>query len=276
MIFTAPRPFKEALNAQAVKTLLPTSGRTADLSRLESDIKRRALFSATVQSVAHLQKLDDVINGILTGQLDHASARLALKDLLAEQGYVPDPEDAGGLKDLSSDRRINLQLETNVDTARGYGWREQGMQADVLDEWPAQELYRAFGPSDASKQRDWAARWAEVGGQFFGGRMIALKTDPVWERLGDPGKFPDGLGNPYPPFAFNSGMDVRDIDRAEAEDLGLIDASTELFPQPLDLNADLAASPDVRAGWLKDALTETGLGQFDSKGVYHFRGEDAA
>lgn len=273
MIFTEPRPFKEALNAQQVKSLLPTSGRTADLQRLESEIKRRALFSATVTSVERLQRLDDVINGILSGQLDQASARLAMKDLLEEQGFRPDPEVAGGLQDLSSDRRINLQIETNVATARGYGWREQGMQADVLDEWPAQELYRAFA---TGKERNWAERWAKVGGQFYDGRMIALKTDPIWKRLGDPANFPDALGNDYPPFAFNSGMDLRDIDRAEAEQLGLIDAGTQLFPQPLDLNADLAAKPDVRAGWLRDALEETGLGTFDDAGTFNFKTEEAA
>jgi len=45
--------------------------------------------------------------------------------------------------------------------------------------------------------------------------MIALKDDDVWDQLGSSDFFPDGLDNPYPPFAFNSGMDVRDVIRSE-------------------------------------------------------------
>ncbi len=271
MILLAPMPFLEALDSREVRSLLPTSGRTRDFAALDTAIKQRAMFSATVTSTKLLQKYDDLINGILTGQIDQASARVTIMDLLEEMGYVADPNNAGGLQDLASPRRINVTLETNVDMARGYGWREQGMDPDVLDEFPAQELFRAFGPSDPSRQRDWATRWAKAGGEFFGERMIALKTDSVWRKLGDPELFPDGLGNPWPPFAFHSGMDVRDIGRDEAQSLGIIQPNTELLPQPIDLNAELAAKPDVRATWLREALLETGLGEFDQQGIFHFR-----
>lgn len=276
MMFTAPMPYTEALNAQAVKSILPTSGRTVDLQKLEPAIKRRAMFSATVQSVTHLQKIDDLVKGILAGQIDQASARLAVKQLLAEQGYAPDPEHVGGLRDLSSTQRINLQLETNVDIARGFGWHEQGQEPMVLDAFPAEELVRFFGPSNASAQRDWAARWEKAGGKFYGGRMIALKSDPVWAALGSVDNFDDALGNPYPPFAFNSGMDVQDIDRAEAVELGLIDENTELFPQSGSLNESLQATPDVRSQELRGLLEESGLGSFTDGGVFKFKEGAAA
>lgn len=274
MIQVAPMPFHEALDSREVRSLLPTSGRTRDFATLDSAIKQRAMFSATVTSAKLLQKYNDVIDGILAGHLDQASARLAIKGVLEEMGYVPDPEHVGGLQDLSSNRRIDTTLETNVDVARGYGWREQGMQPDVLDEYPAQELFRAFGPKDVSKQRDWAARWREVGGEFYGERMIALKTDPIWSRLGDPKNFPDALGNPWPPFAFNSGMDVQDVGRDEAIALGLLTENTELLPQPTDFNADLKATPDIRSDWLRQMLEDTGLGSFDAAGVFHFEEAD--
>ena len=271
MILTAPMPFQKALDAAEVKSLLPTSGRTMDLQQLSSDIKRRSLFSATVESGRLLQKLDDAVNGMLTGQGDQATARLGIKQLLADMGYQPDPELAGGLQDLSSTARINLQLETNVDTARGAGWFLEGQQPDVLDEWPALELIRISEPK--GKRRDWAARWAQVGGQFYGERMIALKNDPIWQKLGDPSIFPDGLGNPYAPFAFSSGMRTRDVDRDEAVALGLIDANTELMPQDLGLNDALQASPDVRSADLRAAMEATELGKFDAAGVFHFSGK---
>ena len=73
--------------------------------------------------------------------------------------------------------------------------------------------------------------------------MIALKNDPIWERLGDPKTFDDALGNPYPPFAFNSGYDVRDVSRKEAERLGVIAPNAPaLQPQTRDLLSDIHAS----------------------------------
>ncbi len=267
MNFAAPMPFKEALDAHAVKSTLATSGRTADLQQLSGAIKRRALFSAAVDNATLLQKIGDSVNAALTGQADTATLRLGLKQLLADMGYQPDPELAGGLQDLSSTTRINLQLETNIDTARGYGWDLQGQQPDVLDEWPAQELVRDFAPK--GKERDWAARWSQVGGEFFDGRMVALKNDPIWSQLGDSSIFPDGLDNPYPPFAFNSGMGVRDIGRDEAEQLGLIEPNQEIFPRDLSFNQDLQASPDVRDEKLRAMLEATGLGEFKD-GVFVF------
>lgn len=270
MNLTAPMPFKEALDALEVRSILPTTGKTADLRQLSGAVKRRALFSSTVTSVELLQRIKDSANAILTGQSDEATQRLGIKNLLAEMGYQPDPEKIGGLQDLSSTTRINLQIDTQVDTARGYGWDLQGQQPDVLDEWPAQELIRDFAPK--GRERDWAARWAKAGGEFFGGRMLALKNDPVWSRLGDSSLFPDGLDNPYPPFAFNSGMGVRDIDRDEAEQLGLIEPNQEVFPRDLSFNEELKASPDVRDEKLRALLEATGLGAFDAAGVFKFNG----
>lgn len=272
MKFTAPMPFKEALEAADVKSLLPTSGNTAALQQLSGAVKRRALFSATVENVAHLQKIKDGYEAVLAGQTDVATARLGIKRLLADMGYAPDPEKAGGLQDLSSTARINLQLETNIDAARGYGWDQQGQQPDVLDEWPAQELFRDFAPSEARNERNWTARWIKAGGEFYAGRMIALKNDPIWSRLGSSELFDDGLDNPYPPFAFNSGMGVRDIGRDEAEELGLLAPNQEVFPRDLSFNAELAASPDVRDGKLRAMLEATGLGEFKD-GVFVFKEE---
>jgi hypothetical protein len=268
MKFSAPVPFKEALDAIEVRTILPTAGKTADLRALSGAVKRRSEFSATVTSVELLQKIKDSANAIATGQTDEATMRLGIKNLLAEMGYQPDPEKIGGLQDLSSTTRINLQIDTQVDTARGYGWDLQGQQPDVLDEWPAQELIRDFAPK--GRERDWAQRWAKVGGEFFDGRMIALKNDPIWSKLGDSSIFPDGLDNPYAPFAFNSGMGLRDIDRDEAEKLGLIEPNQEVFPRDLSFNAELQATPDVRDDQLRAMLEATGLGTFNSDGTFVF------
>jgi hypothetical protein len=58
--------------------------------------------------------------------------------------------------------------------------------------------------------------------------MVALKNHPIWERLGDPALFDDGLGNPYEPFAFGSGMGTVDVSRDDAMGLGIIDRDTQV------------------------------------------------
>ena len=53
--------------------------------------------------------------------------------------------------------------------------------------------------------------------------MIALKSSPIWAALGaGAGGFRDTLGNPYPPFAYGSGLDWDDVERERCEELGLI------------------------------------------------------
>jgi len=269
VITSDPQPFREALDAHDVRSILPTTGRSQDLQRLDSAIKRRAIWSATVALVQPLELIRDGTSAILAGQADQATVRLAIKQVWKSLGIHGDPT-SSALQDVTSTERINLQIETNVAVMRGAGWREQGMQPDVLDEFPAQEFYDTRSGGE-HRRTDWKDRWIAAGGKFPDGRMVALKTDKVWENLGSPELFADGLGNPWPPFAFNSAWRVRDIGRDEAEALGLIGANEELLPQPLDLAADLAAAPELRQDWLRTAIEESGVGSFRD-GVLEFAG----
>ena len=272
MNFSAPTSFDAALAAAQARSLLPTTGTTDMLQKLKPAIKRRALWSATVDFIDPLQKLDDITKSILEGKTNRAEGRLEMKLLWRALGYEPDAADAGTLRDLASDKRINLQIDTLTGTARGYGHYATSRRPSMLDEYPAQELFRA---EDRKDERDWNQRWMMAGGQFYNmGRMIALKTDPVWERLGDSRMFPDALDNPYPPFAFNSGMNVLDISRDEAVALGLIDADEQLEPGTMeDFNADLKCSPGELSANLRAAIEVTVRGTFDANGVLHFNQE---
>jgi hypothetical protein len=105
-------------------------------------------------------------------------------------------------------------------------------------QWPCQEFYRA---EERKEPRDWPTRWEEVGGDFYPGdadypegRMIALKNDPIWEAL-------SAFGLPYAPFDYNSGMDLRDIDREEAIELGILDEDETIEPEEMGLNEGLEA-----------------------------------
>jgi hypothetical protein len=263
MLFAAPVPFAEALDARAVKQLLPTDLRTSLLAEIPAELRERAMFSAGVTNTEFLQSASDKIDALVAGTADRATQRAELKQLLAKLNYQPVAGEEGSLTDLSSDRRLNLILDQNLQQAQGYGRWKQGQDEAILDEWPAQELVRVI---DAEEPRDWAARWSAAGGTFYAGRMIALKNDPIWTKI-------SRFGTPYAPFDFNSGMDVQDVDREEAMALGLIDRDTQLAPQSRDFNTDLQASPEVRSDALKDALGESlaGIAQFIG-GVLRFIG----
>lgn len=246
MNFRTPLPFAEALDSRAVRTLLPTDFRTQLLQEIPAQLRERAFFSAGVTNAEFLDRASTDVDNLLTGSTDRATMRAELKRLLDRLQYRPVPGEEGTLIDLSSDARLNLILDQNLQAAQGYGGWKQGQDPAILDQWPAQELIRVI---DSDHPRDWPARWAAAGGEFFGGRMIALKNDPVWEKI-------SRFGTPYPPFDFNSGMDVADVDRTEAVALGLIDRDTELLPQDRGFNDDLQASPEIRSQALASALQE--------------------
>ena len=171
---------------------------------------------------------------------------MSLKEAHARINFFPE---GGGesLTNLRSDRRLNLIIDTNVRMAQGYGEWKQGQDPAILDQWPAQELYRAMA---RKVPRDWIARWREAGGQFFGGRMIALKNSSVWTRI-------SRFGLPYAPFDFQSGMETRDVDRDAAVEIGLIDRDTRIAPDDRGFNDDLKFTPEVRDRALRQALLES-------------------
>lgn len=249
MLFDAPISFDAALDSRAVKALLPTEASARELQRLPAELRERSVFSARTRYASHLAQIDRIVNQVLdprfvydphTGgkraaaageSMSIPKARELLRASLDSLGYDPAGIDAvpGSLKDLRSFARLNLIIDTNVKMARGYGQWAQGQSAGILDEWPAQELYRLEAREN---ERDWLARWRAAGGRSFGGRMIALKNDPIWTEI-------SAFGLPYPPFDYNSGMDVRDVDRAEAMQLRLIDRDTEIAPASRGFNEDL-------------------------------------
>ena len=83
--------------------------------------------------------------------------------------------------------------------------------------------------------------------------MIALKNDPIWDRLGSRELFDAGLGNPWPPFAFNSGMNVRDVSRARAVEIGLLGAND---PAPQPEHRGLNDSLEAKVTHLNSALQQ--------------------
>lgn len=262
MMFGKALPFREALESQEARRWLPTTLSSGDLAKLQPALLRRSMFSAKVSEFAHLDEIGSGISDVLSGQLDIATARLRVKQHLWRTGYQAPPDKVGGLEDFASDRRINLQIETNVAMMRGLGNHIQGQQEDVLDMYPAQELVRVI---DSKEKRNWNKIWTDNGGPVTDAwpRMIALKTDPIWVRI-------SRFKNPYAPFDWGSGMGLEDRTRREAMALGLIDLNTQLFPDRTtgDINQGVQAAHVVQDKRMKAALEKSGIGRFDESGVF--------
>lgn len=260
-------PFTEALAKLRSRTPVGADLSSSQWRDVPLALRERAFFSARVANAQYLQDIKDRVESILnpvqvkradritpenpegyvTTGYNPASARAELKQILQSIGYNPG-ERAGTLQDLGSDARINLQLKMNVESAQGFGSYLQGQAEGAIDAFPAQELFRA---EDREEPRNWPTRWMQAGGQSFNGRMIALKTDDIWERI-------SAFGTPWPPFDFNSGMWVRDIDREEAIALGLLGENETIQPSVAEFNDTLEASvknldPDIQR-YLKESL----------------------
>lgn len=269
----------EGIRRLRARKALPTNLGTGELRSLGGDVKRWAIFSAKVENLQALQSINDTVEELVRGitpkdeetfefvkadgsteirrkkplQLSVADAKYQLRERFRELGVlVEDPGKVGTIRDPQSDQRLQLIVETQESIARSYGRHIAGQDQTILNLWPCQELVRQ-GPSLV--QRDWKERWKIAGGELYSGRMIALKNSPIWNRLGDSMLFPDALGNPYPPFAFNSGMGVEDVSREEAISLGVIDQGTPA-PRPDDraISDDVQASPDKFDSSLRIAL----------------------
>jgi hypothetical protein len=232
-----------------IRDLLPTTLGTAEIrATIAADLRARSVFAARVGKVVFLDAIKMVIDELAAGRTDFATARWYLAESLREMGYTPEggfsdtppgavpPAIAGTLQDLSSRRRLNLIIETQLALVRGRGQQLRGTSAERLREFPAWELVRAIdrraprnwggkhGSSAKPKSRrvDPRPRWIIAGGSIHSsGRLIALKGDPIWGELGASGNYDDALDVDYPPFCFNSGMRWIEVGRAEALSLGI-------------------------------------------------------
>jgi hypothetical protein len=295
MRFNLPTLFKTAVDFLRRKRLVPTGLGSAALRLIDAAILRRAVFSARVTQVEVLQSVKESVDGMLRGEINLAEGKLALQQSLGAMGYTPEggfpqdapgtvpPAEAGTLRDLRSERRKRLILETQYLLAANEAYYNAGLMSDAVVAFPAWELVRIEGrvmPRGLKRVRgevvadpgqDWPSRWAAAGGELWdrGTRMIARKDSPVWQALGDGvGGYEDTLGNPWPPFAFNSGYGIRQVGREEALLLGVIDEEAELVERREAVREGLleVAAPgvdDETLAWFADLKRQRARGEVE-------------
>ena len=257
--------------------VLPVDLSTEQWQGITRDVKERAIFSAHVTDARFLQATKDTVARLVSPEfgaegepnvpgeyINPATARATLRDAMQGIGYEPTAEGAAEPMAQLSDSRLDLIIKTNRDLAWGFAESVAGNTPDMLDAFPCWELVRA-GP--VAVPRDWPDRWESAGGEFYQGRMIARKDDDVWQALGDgegldahDGR--DAIGQPYPPFAFNSEMWVEDVSRAEAEELGVIEIGESVEAMEVTLNDELEADAAGLDGFILGALLASVGGMF--------------
>ncbi|MDP3850101.1 MAG: hypothetical protein Q8Q59_06345 [Luteolibacter sp.] len=260
----APLPKLDAALMSELRAAMPTSMSTAELRELGADVLARSVFTARGTNAIFASMLKQVVDQLVAGDISEGQARTALWETLQAIGYTPEggfpdappgevpPAVKGTLQDLSSFRRLNLIIKTQLALMQGAGQQMRGMRAEYLAEYPAWELIRV---GEVEVARDWPSRWAIAGGspvpdeQKYAYKvlneptgMIALKGDPVWGELGSYENFQDALGVDHPPFYFNSEMGWREVSMERALALGLTG------PEGETIDEWLASRPDVLAG----------------------------
>lgn len=210
-------------DVERIKDLLPTTLGSGEIrGKIAADILRRAVLSARMADAPYLAKIREVATAMSAGKINQADARAQLLAILEQMGHSP--LDDGGLKNPASIRRLNLILDTQTQMASSVARLSEQTEA-TLDLFPAWQLARL--ETRDMPRADWMQRWNAAGEacDWEGALrrpMIALKSSPIWAELGNgAGGFRDTLGNPYPPFAYSSGLDWVDVSRETCERLGL-------------------------------------------------------
>ena len=251
------------------------------------EIKNQALFSARTTSRTYLDMVREQLAAVADRGVIPLVAEKKLRDTLTHLGYSPEtgfpdkfgrvpPAKPGAITDLSSSRRIQLIIDTNVKQARSMGQIASSENPVQLMAVPAWKLTRTGARK--KPRGDWKARWTAAG-QSVGWRgaaktiMVALKTSPIWEALGKGvGGFQDTLASSFPPFAFGSGMAWVGVGRREwkrlCEKEGIPDGLEDITNRARQLKAaqeaaggegswGVEAGARPEGGWLGDSPRKT-------------------
>lgn len=222
------------------KALVASDIPSSEWSKIQAGLRDRAFFSAKVTEAKFLYAARQGVSKIAASNLSPSEVRRDLRSVLSSVGYAPEEGREGSLQDLTSKRRLDLIIKTNVDQAKGYVSHLRATSGGAYLAFPAYELIRV---EERNLKRDWSSIWRSAASRVsFEGvargtsRFVAFKTSPIWKAI-------SRFGNPFPPFDFNSGMGLRDVSKTECIELGLLKPSEEPpTPKTPGFNDNLSSS----------------------------------
>ena len=212
---------------------------SADWELMSAGIKDRAFWVSRCESLDFVDTCHKTISDLLANAKGASGAVTSRAEVVSAimQAARKAGLDTGSasITNHGSVARANVIIDTNAGMAAGYATAIQSNSYGARLAFPAQELVRI---EERQVPRSWQNIWRSHGGKIYpGGRMIALKEDPIWSAI-------SRFGTPYPPFDFNSGMGVDDVSYDEAVELGVIPSEDYQPPKesPLEnFNASLEA-----------------------------------
>jgi hypothetical protein len=249
MEFIAPIPFQEAIRKLGDQSVVGNTFTASEWRDLPVELRENAFFSSRIESIRVLQRAQDLLGDFLAGNrktLDDGQTMLAtgsrsafitqMQEFLQQEGVV---RTTGDLQDITSESRLGLIFDIKSQQAQDFGYWKQGMDPDVLNEFPAQRFIRVM---DVQEPRELHARFQD---------QVYLKTDPIWWL-----EINHDFGVPWGPWGWGCGHDVEDVDRDEAEELGLIKPGETLHAPKkfMDMNNGLSASVKTLAPELLEKL----------------------
>lgn len=257
MQFVRPQPFPEAVQKLGSRSPIGAALNGSQWRDVPVGLRERAFFSSEIENVRFLQRAQDALTDFLTGARETLpNGQTVLKTgsrsdfveqlrkfAIAEGMGEITPGDKGTLKDITSAKRLGLIFDTNLRAANAYGHWKQGQDPDVLFFYPAQRFRR-----EATVRLKRPLHWQNED-------EVRLKSDlDFWLAMNS--RLLGGFDVPWGPWGFGSGMGVRDVDRDEAESLGLIKKGEIPRPVEGDFNDKLKASTQNLAPELQAFLKE--------------------
>jgi hypothetical protein len=167
---------------------------------------------------------ETVANG--EAYVDRDSFIRDMRKIAEEEGLsTTGPGGEGTVRDIRSVARLGLIFDQQKKSAAEFTRWKMGQDPDVLDEFPAWRFVRV---ADVAVPR---AEHIAFEGQ------VRLKSDlSFWTRVNE------DFGVPWGPWGFGCGHDVEEVDRDEAEALGLLKPGETVQPVEGEFNDRLEAS----------------------------------
>ena len=174
------------------------------------------------------EKLNEIARAGAIAAVRHLAPELQpiVDDFNAGKANIAEVRERAAAVFAASEAKIDFVVKTQHRMAQSLG-QLAAQTPGQIRRYPAWHLIRVgtrLEPRD-----DWDRRWIAAGSAtgWQGAckdTWIALKSSPIWAALGEgAGGFRDAIGNPFPPFAFGSGMGWKRVSRAECIALGLIE-----------------------------------------------------
>ena len=266
-----PLKFQDAIKRLGKKKPVARKLSSKQWAAMPTQIRERAFFTANVESMKFLNRSKKMIKDYLagaremvttpdgrrvsalkkTGRADFVYEMQKLAKQTGMGNILPPGEDMSRdmiarTKDIASETRLNLIFDTQTQQAQSYGYYKQGQDPAILDAYPAQRFIRAEQrkvPRPLHKQNR---------------NEVRRKDDmEFWLKMND--QSIGGFGVPFGPWGFNSGMDVEDVRRDKAIQMGLIAKNEQVLPPDDTFNKGLKASADVEPEFLKKFLDKMGM-----------------